>query len=143
MDLITDAILKNVLEEHERDFNQSIIYGKEAEAGSVIAEAKGYPMMAERRVVVLKEAQDFRAIDDLEAYFSNPSEQTVFVVNFKYKNYDSRKKAAKAAAKNGVFLKCEKIKDYKLADWIGSYVCLLYTSPSPRDRTRYRMPSSA
>ena len=65
IDMITDAIIKHSLQEHERDFNQSIIYGKEADALSLISEAKGYPMMAERRLVVLKEAQDFRGMEDL------------------------------------------------------------------------------
>lgn len=122
IDAITDAILKHALEEHEKDFNQSILYGKDTDATSLIAEAKGYPMMAERRVVVLKEAQDFRGMEDLLPYFEAPSEQTVFVINYKYKNYDSRKKSIKAAQKNGLVFKSAKVPEYKLADWIGSYV---------------------
>jgi DNA polymerase-3 subunit delta len=122
IDQITDAIVENALEEHERDFNQSILYGKDSDAKSIIAEAKGYPMMAERRLVVLKEAQDFKGIEDLTSYFESPSEQTIFVINHKYKNYDSRKKSIKAAAKNGLVFKSEKVKDYKLADWITAFV---------------------
>lgn len=121
MDKITNAIVENALEEHERDFNQTIIYGKEADAGSLMAEAKGYPMMAERRLVVLKEAQDFKQMEELLPYFESPSEQTILVINYKYKNYDTRKKAIKAAAKNGLVFKSEKVKDYKLADWISGY----------------------
>jgi DNA polymerase-3 subunit delta len=122
IDAITDAILKHALEDHEKDFNQSIYYGKDSDAGSLMAEAKGYPMMAERRVVVLKEAQDFRGLEDLAPYFDAPSNETVFVVNYKYKNYDSRKKSIKAAQKNGLVFKSAKVPEYRLSDWIGSYV---------------------
>lgn len=122
IDLITDAILKHALEDHERDFNLSITYGKEAEPLSLISEAKGFPMMSERRVVILKEAQDFRTIEGLLPYFEEPNDQTVFVVNFKYKKYDTRKKLIKEAAKNGLVFKSDKIPEYKLHDWISSFV---------------------
>ena len=123
IDKITDAIIENALEDHERDFNQTILYGKDADALSVISEAKGYPMMAQRRLIVLKEAQDFsRKMEDLLPYFESPSDQTIFVVNYKYGKYDSRKKALKAAAKNGLVYRSDKIPEYKLADWINVYV---------------------
>ena len=132
MDMITDAIVKHALQEHERDFNQTIIYGKEADALSLISEAKGYPMMAERRLVVLKEAQDFRGIEDLLPYFEEPNEQTILVINYKYKKYDSRKKSIKAAAKNGIVFKSEKVKEYRLPDWIKSHVISKGYSISPK-----------
>ena len=122
IDIITDALINHVLQDHERDFNQTIVYGKEADAPSLISEAKAYPMMAERRLVILKEAQDFKGIEDMLSYFENPSDQTVLVINHKYKNYDSRKKAMKAVAKNGLVFKADKVPDYKLSDWISAYV---------------------
>lgn len=122
IDKITDAIIENALEDHERDFNQTIVYGKDSEVNSIISEAKGYPMMAERRLVIVREAQDLKLIDDLVSYFENPSEQTIFVINYRNKNFDSRKKALKAANKTGLVFKAEKIKEYRLADWITSYV---------------------
>ena len=70
IDEISNAIIHGALQEHERDFNQTIIYGKDAEPASLIAELNGYPMMAERRLVVLREAQDFdKKIEELEPYF--------------------------------------------------------------------------
>lgn len=132
IDMITDAIIKHALQEHERDFNQSIIYGKEADALSLISEAKGYPMMAERRLVVLKEAQDFRGIEDLLPYFEDPSDQTILVINYKYKKYDTRKKSMKAAAKNGLVFKSDKVKEYRLPDWIKSHVISKGYSISPK-----------
>lgn len=132
MDMITDSIIEHALEEHERDFNQTIIYGKEADALSLISEAKGYPMMAERRLVVLKEAQDFRGIEDLLPYFEEPNDQTILVINYKYKKYDSRKKSMKAVAKNGLVFKSEKVKEYRLPDWIKSHVISKGYSISPK-----------
>lgn len=132
IDQITKAIVENALEDHERDFNQTILYGKDSEALSIISEAKGYPMMAERRLVVLKEAQDFKDIEGLLPYFENPSDQTIFVINYKYKTYDTRKKSIKAAAKNGLVFKAEKVKDYKLADWIANYVKSLGFGITPK-----------
>lgn len=122
IDEITNAVMENAMEEHERDFNQVVIYGKDAEPLSLISELKGYPMMGSRKLVVLKEAQDFKAMDDLDAYFEDPSDTTVFVVNYKYKTYDSRKKLMKSAAKNGLVFKSDKIKDYLLGDWIQTYI---------------------
>ncbi|MFA7272795.1 MAG: DNA polymerase III subunit delta [Crocinitomicaceae bacterium] len=118
IDLIADAILENALEEHERDFNLTVVYGKDADAGQIIAEAKSYPTMAERRVVIMREAQSFGKFDDLLPYFQNPNPQTVFVICHKYKTLDARGSAAKAIAKNGLVFKSEKVKDYKLAEYI-------------------------
>ncbi len=118
IDLICDAIVENALREEERDFNQSILYGRDVDAGTLIAELKAYPMMAERRLVVLKEAQDMKGIEDLEVYFEQPTSSTVFVICHKYKNVDSRKTVFKKAAKVGVVFKSQKIQDYKLGDWI-------------------------
>ncbi len=132
IDLITNAILESALEEHERDFNQTILYGKEAEALSLISEARGYPMMAERRVVVLKEAQDFRDMEKLLPYFEQPADPTIFVINYKYKTYDARKKSLKAAAQNGLVFKSDSIKEYKLADWISAYVGKMGYSITPK-----------
>ena len=132
IDAITNAIIKHALEDHERDFNQTILYGKDSDALSVISEAKGYPMMAERRLVILKEAQDFKGLDDLAPYFESPSDQTIFVVNYKYKKYDSRKKSIKAAAKNGLVYKSDKVPEYKLAEWINTYVSSSNYSITPK-----------
>jgi len=122
IDLITNAIIENALEENEKDFNQSIFYGKDSDVQAIIADAKGFPMMASRRVVIIKEAQDLKKIEELESYFNNASDQTVFVVNYKYKKFDSRKKVFKAASKNGIVFQSAKIPEYKLLDWINMFV---------------------
>ena len=124
IDEITNALIENVLEPHEKDFNQAIIYGKDADVLGVISEAKGYPMMASRKLVVLKEAQEIKDKDFslFESYFEQPSDLTVFVINYKHKKYDSRKKIAKLASKNGLLFQSDKVKDYLLAEWISNYV---------------------
>jgi DNA polymerase-3 subunit delta len=122
IDEITKALVENVLEEHERDFNQAIMYGKDSEVLNIISEAKGYPMMAERKLVIIKEAQDLKDFDLLESYFENPSDRTVFVINYKHKTFDTRKKIAKVVAKNGLIFKSDKVKEYHLAQWISTYV---------------------
>ena len=122
IDVLTKAIQDNALEESERDFNQSILYGKDAEVLSLISELKSYPMMAERRLVILKEAQYFKAIEQLESYLENPVTSTIFVICYKYKTFDARKKTLKNALKNGVVFKSEKVKEYQLAEWIQQYI---------------------
>jgi DNA polymerase III subunit delta len=122
IDVLTKAIQENALEESERDFNQSILYGKDAEVLSLISELKSYPMMAERRLVILKEAQYFKAIEQLESYLENPVTSTIFVICYKYKTFDARKKTLKNALKNGVVFKSEKVKEYQLAEWIQQYI---------------------
>jgi len=83
-----------------------------------VASAKGYPMMAERRLVVVKEAQDLKSLEAFDPYFNAPSDQTILVINFKYKKYDSRKKSIKSAAKNGLVYLSNKVPEYKLNPWI-------------------------
>lgn len=122
IDEITKALVDNVLEEHERDFNQAIMYGKDSEVLNIISEAKGYPMMAERKLVIIKEAQDLKDFDLLESYFSSPSDKTVFVINYKHKTFDTRKKIAKVIAQSGIMFKSENLKDYQLPEWITNYV---------------------
>jgi DNA polymerase III subunit delta len=122
IDVLTKAIQDNALEESELDFNQSILYGKDAEVLSLISELKSYPMMAERRLVILKEAQYFKAIEQLESYLENPANSTIFVICYKYKTFDARKKTLKNALKNGVVFKSEKVKEYQLAEWIQQYI---------------------
>jgi DNA polymerase-3 subunit delta len=75
-------------------------------------------MMAGRRLVILKEAQDFKAIELLDTYLENPVTTTIFVICYKYKTFDARKKTLKNALKNGVVFKSEKVKEYQLAEWI-------------------------
>lgn len=111
IDKIADAIEESALEEHERDFNQTIVYGRDADILTLISELKGYPMMAERRLVVIREAQDFKQVEQLESYVENLLDTTILVVCYKYKNIDARKKFLKESAKKGWFLNLKKLEN--------------------------------
>lgn len=122
IDLISDAIIENAIEEHERDFNQTVVYGKDCVPAEVVASAKQYPMMAERTLVVIREAQEIKKWEDFEDYFANPSASTVMVICHKHKKVDGRSKAIKALAKTGTIFVSDKVKDYQLTSWISNYV---------------------
>lgn len=122
IDQLTHAIEMYCLEDFEKDFNQTILYGKEAEPLSLTSELKGFPMMGEKKLVILKEAQEFSKLEQLEPYVENPNPSTIFVINYKYKTFDSRKKFFKACSKNGVVFKSDKVRDYQLNSWINGQV---------------------
>lgn len=135
IDVLMKAISESALEEHERDFNQTILYGKDTDVLALLSELRSYPMMAERRLVVLREAQDLKDIEKLEKYCEEPTSTTVFVCCHKHKNFDSRKKIFKSFSKNGVVYKSEKIRDYKMADWVEKFVKGLGYTITPKAAT--------
>ncbi|MEP1984119.1 MAG: DNA polymerase III subunit delta, partial [Maribacter dokdonensis] len=103
IDKISDFIGAKVLTEEEIGFNQMVLYGKDVSIDDIVGNAKRYPMMAERQVVIVKEAQHLsRTIEDLCAYAENPQQTTVLVICYKYKKLDKRKKLHKIIKKNGV-----------------------------------------
>ncbi|MBN1116274.1 MAG: DNA polymerase III subunit delta [Bacteroidales bacterium] len=122
IDKITDYIAKNVLTDSEKDFNQTILYGKDTDIANVINSAKRFPMMAQKQVVIVKEAQNIRNIDNLVYYAQNPLKSTILVINYKYKTLDKRKKLYKELEKNGVLFEAKKLYDDKVPDWITKYL---------------------
>lgn len=132
IDRITDLLIGNVLSDAERDFNQVIMYGADTDAGAIINAARRFPMMAERQLVVVREAQLVRDIDLLTAYVKNPLQSTVLVVNYKYKNLDRRKSLAAMAEKVGVLFESKKIPDYKMPAFITSLLQQRSISVDPK-----------
>ncbi|MDR1499518.1 MAG: DNA polymerase III subunit delta [Tannerellaceae bacterium] len=122
IDEITDLLIGNVLEESERDFNQTILYGADTDVAAIYNAARRFPMMAERQLVVVREAQLMRDIEALTNYVKNPLRSTVLVVNHKYKTLDGRKSLSVACAKNGVLFDSKKIKDYQVPAFITSFL---------------------
>ena len=122
VDEISDFIEKNVLTDTEKEFNQSVIYGRETDVPSIISYAKRYPMMANYQVVIIKEAQYVDKIEDLLPYFENPLDSTLLVINYKYKKIDKRKVFFKRITKKGVLYESPKIYDNKIPAWITEYV---------------------
>ena len=119
IDKLSDYIELNVLSEDEKSFNQTILYGRDVTIEDVVSTAKRYPMMAERQVVIVKEAQDLtKTIDKLENYVENPMLSTVLVFCYKYKTLDKRKKLPKLISKSGVLYESKKLYENQVGDWI-------------------------
>ena len=119
IDKLSDYIEKKVLSEEEKGFNQTVLYGRDVSMEDIISTAKRYPMMADRQVVIVKEAQDLiRTIDKLESYADNPMPSTVLVFCYKYKTLDKRKKVTKLLAKNGVVYESKKLYENQVGEWI-------------------------
>lgn len=132
IDQISDYITENVLTKTEQDFNQYILYGKDADADTIITYARRFPMMANYQVVVVREAQNIKKIEELEPYVNNPLKSTILVINYKYKTIDKRKGFAKMLAKKGVLFESKKIYDNKLPAWINSYLAAQQYSIEPQ-----------
>lgn len=122
IDQLTDYISKNVLTEAEKGFNQHVLYGKDTDMNTIITHSRRFPMMANHQVIIVKEAQNIKKIEDLETYIKAPLESTILVINYKYKSIDKRKSFAKQLAKKCVLFESKKIYDNKLPGWINSYL---------------------
>lgn len=124
IDRITDLLLENVLEESQRDFNQIILYGVDADAASILNAARRFPMMSDYQLVVVREAQMVHNIELLANYVKNPLKSTILVLNYKYKNLDRRRALATATDKVGILFESKKIPDYKMPAFISSHLQL-------------------
>ncbi|WP_348812575.1 DNA polymerase III subunit delta [Flavobacterium maritimum] len=119
IDKLSEYIEQNILSEEEKGFNQTVLYGRDVTIEDIVSTAKRYPMMADRQVVIIKEAQELtRTIDKLESYAENPMPSTVLVFCYKYKTLDKRKKVTKLLAKNGLVYESKKLYENQVGDWI-------------------------
>ncbi|MBN8675200.1 MAG: DNA polymerase III subunit delta [Chitinophagales bacterium] len=107
----------HILPESEASFNLTVFYGRDANWADVINACRRYPMFAERQVVILKEAQQMRDVEKLEAYVDNPLHSTVFVVSYKDKKVDGRTSFAKTLKAKAVLVTTRKMYDSKLPEW--------------------------
>ena len=119
IDKLSDYIEQNVLTEDEKGFNQTVLYGRDVSIEDIISASKRYPMMAERQVIIVKEAQDLtKTIDKLESYAENPMPSTVLVICYKYKTLDKRKKVTKLLDKHGLVYESKKLYENQVGEWI-------------------------
>lgn len=133
IDKISDYIEENVLTNEEKGFNQVVLYGRDITIDDIVENAKRYPMMSERQVVIIKEAQDLsRTIDKLESYANNPQLSTVLVINYKYKKLDKRKSLYKAVNKVGIVYESKKLYENQVVDWIRRVLSAKKYSISPK-----------
>lgn len=128
IDQVSDYIEANALEERLKSFNQIITYGKETDLQTVLTLAREFPMMSDRRVIIVKEAQELQSINKEQGekliinYLENQQTSTILVFCYKYKTLDKRKKLSKALIKHAVVLNAKKMYDNQLADWIALYI---------------------
>lgn len=129
IDLVSNYIEKNALEESEKGFNQQILYGKDVKLDQVVSAARSFPMMGQRQVIIVKEAQNLDEFGSSDfdfslftSYLESPQASTVLVFCYKHKKLDKRKKIVKALTKHTVLLESNKIYENKVPDWISQYV---------------------
>ena len=133
IDDILDYISKNAIPEQDRDFNQTVVYGDDTSLGQIILDARRFPMMSERRLIIVREAQVIKGIDGGNesekssespwvSYIQNPIQSTVLVIVHRYKTIDKRKKLFKAIEKSGIVFESKRLYENKIPEWIISYV---------------------
>lgn len=121
-DRITDYIMENALSEFERDFNLTVYYGLDTDIDTIVTAAKRFPMMAERQVIIVREAQMLKNLDSLQYYLQAPQPTTVLVFAHKNGSLDKRKKVATELERSGVVLDSKKMRDDQLPSFINSYL---------------------
>ncbi|MFZ1523872.1 MAG: DNA polymerase III subunit delta [Saprospiraceae bacterium] len=122
IDNLVDYIEDHLLSEMEKAFNQVVIYGKDANITAIIDEARQYPMMSAKRLILLKEAQQMKGISDLLPYAEKPVSTTVLVICYKYGKLDKRTKFYKALESKGVIFESKKIYDNQVASWVRDFL---------------------
>ena len=123
IDRIADYIAENALQPEERDFNQTILFGSDVTASAIADAARRYPMMAERQVVIVKEAQNIKQTDALEKYMKQPLKTTILVICHKNGKIDGRKREyVKTIQAAGVLLESPKLRDRDLPPFIENYL---------------------
>lgn len=141
IDQISNYIEANALQEHEKSFNQVIVYGKEVNLPTVLSHARRFPMMADRQVVIVKEAQEMSDLEKdgkgnlanpLIAYLKNPVTSTILVFCHKYKTLDARKALFKEIDKTAIVVNTKKPYENKLPEWISGHVKSLGLSINSR-----------
>jgi len=121
IDYLSDFIQNNVLNETEKEFDQTILYGKDVDINTVINAAKRYPMMSPNQVLIVKEAQLIKDWDNLVHYLSNPLKSTILVFCYKYGTPDKRKKWFQDLQKTAIIYESVKLRDYEIEAWISKY----------------------
>jgi DNA polymerase III subunit delta len=122
IDAISDSIEKNILTDLEKEFNQTIIYGKDTNVPTLVSYARRFPMMANYQVIIVKEAQDLDKIEELAGYMDNPLSSTLLVLCYKYEKIDRRKSFYKSVEKSGVLFESGRLYDNQIPEWISNYV---------------------
>jgi DNA polymerase III subunit delta len=132
IDLITEYIQEKILPEDEKAFNQIILYGEETNIAAIIDTARRFPMMSSHQVLIIKEAQSLKKLEELIIYLEKPLLSTILVFSYKYKTIDKRTKLYKTLESHGVYFESPRIRDYLIPAWIERYLMIkgIKTDPS-------------
>lgn len=122
IDMISETIENEALDEADRAFNQIVVYGRDVDVETIANHARSFPMMGERMVVIVKEAQDVKNLENFEPYLDTIPDTTILVFVYKYKKFDKRKTLAKKIEKKGVWFESKALRDYNIPGWIQSYL---------------------
>jgi DNA polymerase-3 subunit delta len=122
IDLITEHIQEKVLAEDEKAFNQIILYGEDTNIAAIIDTARRFPMMSSHQVLIIKEAQALKKLEELIMYLEKPLLSTILVFSYKYKTIDKRTKLHKILESHGVYFESPRIRDYLIPAWIERYL---------------------
>ena len=120
-ELVCNAIIENWLQDWEKDFNETICYGADVTAETVITAARRFPMMADRQLVVVKEAQQMKTLEELAVYCQQPLDSTVLVILMHGASADKRRALYKTVLKTGVIVESPALRDYEMPQWIAAY----------------------
>lgn len=135
IDVAIKSFEHNFLEEDEKAFNQTVAYGKDTSYQEILSLARQFPMMGDKQLIIVKEAQDLKFNEEenriLETYVDNPVPSTVLVFAHKHKKLDSRKKAAKALDKANALFLSESVKENNLPKWIADECLKLKIKTAP------------
>ena len=122
IDMISDTIENEALDEADRAFNQIVVYGRDVDVETIANHARSFPMMGDRMVVIVKKAQDVKNLENFEPYLDTIPDTTLLVFVYKYKKFDKRKALAKKIDKKGVWFESKALRDYNIPGWIQSYL---------------------
>jgi len=122
IDLLANHFSNDILNEQEKEFNQITLYGNDINTEQIISECKQYPIGTNKRLVIIKEAQNLKKIETLDSYIDNPQKSTVLVICYKKRSIDKRKKFGKILTKKCVIFESKKLYDNEVHEWIIKYV---------------------
>ena len=132
IDKLTDYIQKGILNESEREFNQSVYYGRDISPQDLIPIVKRFPMMAEYQVIIVKEAQNWKDLSPLQELLEHPVPTTILAITYKDKKIDGRSSLAKLIKSKGVYFNSAKLRDYEVSSWLNEHCKLLNLDIDPR-----------
>lgn len=119
MDMLTQSFQDQVLTEDEKAFNEHIFYGSDTDMNTIVMQARQYPMMSERQLIIVKEAQHLKnQLADLESYVKSPLSSTILVFNFKHAKPDGRNVVIKTIKKNFVYEESKRLYENQIPDYI-------------------------